>query len=230
VHQPKVAVTVSGNGQAMVYAAPGVPRRARRSVAELRRPWALGADGDLVAALAAEPGIAFVAGESGGGALEVVGAKGVAEIRAAGREVRYRPLTGDPLLLGGARECTPAEWLAAARSDPYPDAAVQLLDQFRSPRAGDLVIAAREGWDLRKRWEYPEHRAGHGSLVRSHMLVPLWASEPVPDGLVRTVDVFPAMMDWLGEPVPSGICGESTWLPGTVRDGTPGCEPLLAAV
>lgn len=229
-HQPKVAVAVSGNGQAMVYAAPGVPRRTRRPVAELRRPWALGADGDLVAALAAEPGIAFVVGESGGGALEVVGAEGVAEISVAGSQVVYRPLTGDPLLLGGGREFTPAQWLAAARRDPYPDAAVQLLDQFRAPRTGDLVVAAREGWDLRKRWEYPEHRAGHGSLVRSHMLVPLWASVPVPDGPVRSVDVFPAMMDWLGEPVPAGICGESTWMPGTVRDGTTGPEPVLAAV
>jgi hypothetical protein len=144
--------------------------------------------------------------------------------------VVYRPVTGDPLLLGGSRAAAAAEWIAAAQDDPYPDAAVQLLDQFRAPRTGDLVIAAREGWDLRDRWEFPEHRAGHGSLVRSHMLVPLWASEPVPAGPVRSVDVFPALLDWLGEPIPPGICGEPVWLPGTQRRRVRRPTPVFAEV
>jgi hypothetical protein len=78
-------------------------------------------------------------------------------------------------------------------------------------------VAAREGWDLRRRFEYPEHRAGHGSLVRSHMLVPLWSSEPVPTTGIRTTDVFPAMLDWIGEAIPAGICAPGSWLPGAGR-------------
>ena len=214
-HDPQVAVAVSGNGHAMLYTEPGVPRRTRRSVAELRHLRVFGTRTDLIAELAAEPGIAFLVGESGRGTLEVIGAGGTAEVASVGPEVVYQPLTGDPLLLGGPRSATVAEWVAAAQNDVYPNAAAQLLDQFRAPRTGDLVIAAREGWDLRERWEVPEHRAGHGSLVRSHMLVPLWASAPVPAGLIRSVDVFPAILDWLGEPIPQGLCGQPVWLPGT---------------
>ncbi len=153
-------------------------------------------------------------GESGRGTLEVVGAEGTAEVAWVGPEAVYQPLTGDPLLLGGPRSATVAEWVAVAHDDPYPSAAIQLLDQFRAQRTGDVVIATREGWDLRERWEVPEHRAGHGSLVPSHMLVPLWASVPVPTRPIRSVDVFPAMLDWLGEPIPDGLCGEPVWLPG----------------
>ena len=229
-HDPRVAVAVSGNGHATLYADPGVPRLTRRSVTELRHPGAFGSRTDLIAELAAEPGIAFLAGESGRGTLEVVGAEGTAEVDSAGPDVVYRPLTGDPLLLGGPRAATAAEWVTAAQDDPYPDAAVQLLDQFRAPRTGDLVIAAREGWDLRDGWEFPEHRAGHGSLVRSHMLVPLWASQPVPAGPVRSVDVFPALLNWLGEPIPPGICGEPVWMPGTRRRGTRRPTPVFAEV
>ena len=74
---------------------------------------------------------------------------------------------------------------------------------------------AREGYDFRRRFEVPEHRAGHGSLVRSHMQTPVWASEPLPPGPLRTVDLFPAMLDWLGVAVPEGIDGAAVWRPGS---------------
>ena len=44
--------------------------------------------------------------------------------------------------------------------------AFQLLDQFRARRTGELLVVAREGYDFRDRFEVPEHRAGHGSLMR----------------------------------------------------------------
>ncbi|HMV34136.1 MAG TPA: hypothetical protein PKA50_18600, partial [Gemmatimonadales bacterium] len=111
---------------------------------------------------------------------------------------------------------TPAEWLAASWDGPYPDAAVQLLDQFRAPRTADLLVVAREGYDFRERFEVPEHKAGHGSLIRAHMQVPVWASVPVPAEPLRTVDVFPAMLEWLGVPVPGGIDGQRAWSPGRI--------------
>jgi arylsulfatase A-like enzyme len=214
---PRCAVTTSGNGHAMVYAQPGTPRADRWPVARLRRPDAFGAGRDLVQALAREPAVAFVAGESGRGGLELVSSDGSAEIFRTGSRVIYRPRTGDPLRIGATRVATPDEWLAYGALDPYPDAAVQLLDQFQASRTGDLVVVAAEGFDLRERFEAPEHRAGHGSAVRSHMQIPLWSSEPLPASPLRSVDVFPALLDWLGEPIPAGIDARQVWLPGTRR-------------
>ena len=59
----------------------------------------------------------------------------------------------------------------------------------------------------------PEHKAGHGSLISAHMQTPVWASQPVPDIPLRTVDLFPAMLDWLEVEAPPGIDGEPVWLP-----------------
>ena len=126
----------------------------------------------------------------------------------------YEPLTGDPLGVGGARAGSMRDWLEATWDAAYPDAAYHLFDQFRADRTGDLVVVAREGYDFRKRFEVPEHRSGHGSLTRAHMQTPVWASEPLPAEPIRTVDLFPAMLDWLGEPVPAGLDGEAIWLPG----------------
>jgi len=88
-----------------------------------------------------------------------------------------------------------------------------LLDQFRSPRTGDLVVVARSGYDFRERWEIPEHRAGHGSLTREHMQTPVWSSVPLPAGPLRTVDLFPAVLGWLGVELPSVVDGAAPWLP-----------------
>jgi hypothetical protein len=46
------------------------------------------------------------------------------------------------------------------------------------------------------------------------MQVPIWANVPVPEGTLRTVDLFPAMLSWLGEPIPEGIDGQPRWQPG----------------
>jgi hypothetical protein len=214
---PRCAVTVSGNAHAMVYARPGTPRSDRWPVARLRRPDAFGSDGDLVQALAREPAVAFVAGESARGGLELVSQDGTADLARIGNRIVYRPRTGDPLQLRITRAATEDEWLAHGQLDPYPDAAVQLLDQFQAPRTGDLVVVASEGFDLRARFEAPEHRAGHGSLVRSHMQIPLWSSEPLPAAPLRSVDVFPALLEWLGETIPDGLDARPLWLPGTRR-------------
>ena len=77
-----------------------------------------------------------------------------------------------------------------------------------------LLVIAREGYDFRERFEVPEHKSGHGSLVRSHMQTPLWSNVPVPDGPVRTVEVFTAMLSWLGVDAPDGIDASGVWLPG----------------
>jgi hypothetical protein len=133
--------------------------------------------------------------------------------------VIYQPLSGDPLMAGGAWSASPREWLEATWDGPFPDAPFHLMDQFRSRRSGDLLVVAREGYDFRARFEVPEHRAGHGSMIRPHMQTPVWSSHPIPPAPLRTVDLFPAMLGWLGVRVPDNIDGEPVWLPGEPAGG-----------
>src|ERR1041385_646223 len=208
---PSAAVMVAGNGSGVGYARPGEPRGARWPLERLRRPECFGAEEDLVARLLAAPGVALVAAESGEGEVLAADAKGEAAIERRNGTIRYTPRTGDPLGVGGAFAGTPREWLARSWSDPFPDAAYQLLDQFRAGRTGDLVVVANEGYDFRGRFEIPEHRSGHGSLIRAHMHTPLWSNRPLGTVPLRTIDLFPTMLDWLGVTPPSAIDGELVW-------------------
>ncbi len=203
-----VAVMVAGNAQAAIYASPGTVRPRRRSLAELAAPGALGIPGDAVAQLLAEPAVALLAAEDGAGGITVASAGGRATLRPSGGGISYVRGDGDPLAIGEDVADDSAGWLARTMDGPYPDAPTALVDQFRSPRTGDIVLAAAEGWDFRDAWEYPEHRAGHGSLIAGHMHTPLWTSHPLPPRAAwRTVDVFPLLCRWLDVPVPSGIDG-----------------------
>jgi hypothetical protein len=140
---------------------------------------------------------------------------GTGRVWQSGKELIYQPESGDPLQAGGTRRGTPREWLQATWDSPYPDAAFQLLDQFRSRRTGDLLVIGQEGYDFRARYELPEHRWGHGSLIRAHMQTPVWSSRPLPATPLRTADLFPGMLSWLGVPVPEGIDGAELWLPNS---------------
>ncbi len=206
--KPRAAVMVAGNGSAMVYARPGEPRSQRWPMERLRRAETFGCAGDIVAALVDEPSVAFVAAESQDGGIWVEGTTGAARVTERDGDIRYQPLSGDPLLLGGTQNASARQWLEATWDAPYPDAPFHLLDQFRSRRSGDLLVIGREGYDFRGRFELPEHRWGHGSLTRSHMQTPVWSSQPIPSAPLRTVDLFPFMLGWLGVRVPGGIDGE----------------------
>lgn len=214
---PTAAVMVAGNGSAMVYARPGVPRTQRWPLASLRELPAFGSSHDLIAALTTEAAVAFVAAEERPDVVRVAGSnslgRGEAEIAREGGIIRYTPLSGDPLALGGGRRGSEAEWLEQTWDHPFPDACVQLLDQFRASRTGDLIVVGNEGYDFRKRFEVPEHKAGHGSLIRAHMQVPVWTSVPGPTAPLRTVDLFPAMLEWLDVAVPAEIDGQLVWSP-----------------
>ena len=75
-------------------------------------------------------------------------------------------------------------------------------------------MIANEGYDFRKRFERPEHKSGHGSLIKVHMQTPLWSNQPIPEAAMRTADVFPALLSWLGVAVPEGIEARNIWRPG----------------
>lgn len=89
----------------------------------------------------------------------------------------------------------------------YPDVFMQMHQLFKSPRAGDVLVSARTGFDLRERFEHPEHKSSHGSICPEHMLVPFIMNHRVERRYLRSVDVFPIMMQALGKSVPAGIDG-----------------------
>jgi hypothetical protein len=208
---PRAAVMVAGNGSAMVYAHPDEPREERWPLARLRRPDSFGTGTDLVERLLQEPAVALVAAEAGADRVTVADAGGEATISRSQGRIRYRPESGDPLRIGEAWEGTDREWLTHTFGSAMPDAPYQLLDQFRASRTGDLVVVGREGYDFRERFEIPEHRSGHGSLIRAHMQTPLWSNRRPDRVAMRTIDLFPTMLEWLGEARPERMDGELVW-------------------
>jgi len=224
---PQAAVMVAGNGSAMVYAAPNTARASRWSLARLRHPEAFGAGRDMVADLVRAPGVAFVAAEDEPGVVRLADRRGEALLRQRPEGIEYAFESGDPLGIGGGHPVdrptryssdrpepvveTRRGWLARTFDGPFPDGPVQLLDQFRATRTGDLVVVAERGTDFRDRWEIPEHKSGHGSLIREHMQVPLWSNRPLGTIPIRTADLFVSILGWLGTPVPEGIDGEEVW-------------------
>jgi hypothetical protein len=90
----------------------------------------------------------------------------------------------------------------------YPDAPWQIAQFFRSRRAGDLVVCARHGFDLRAHFEYQPHNGSHGGLHRDHMLVPALANGRWARERLRTVDLFPSILAALGKPIPPCSEGE----------------------
>jgi len=200
--EARVAVMVSGNASAQLYFEPRSGRLTPRTEAEL--------PADLVRRLLAFDEVRLGACRDDRGGVMVLADGGVrARLTEDGDRIGYEPLTGDPLGLGGRgpRTAEDRELLARTLGTDLPDAPRQLLQLFRSARAGDLVLAARLGADFRDAWEIPEHKAGHGSLIADHMAVPIAASIPLPAGPLRTVDLMPTMLERLDVIPPAGIDG-----------------------
>ncbi len=119
-----------------------------------------------------------------------------------------RETAGDPFGYAALpASMTLAQAHALTAPTRYPDGPVQLAQLFTTRRCGDLVVTAAPGFDLRARFERPPHRGSHGALYAEHMTVPLWSNRRLPDGPIRTVDVFGAILARLGLPVPGGIDG-----------------------
>ncbi len=91
------------------------------------------------------------------------------------------------------------DWLDATAEGPYPDLVVQLPEFFDSPRAPDVFVSPADGYGFTS-----GKAAGHGSLTRSEMVVPLLFAGPgVPPGhrhAARTVDLAPTLLSYLGVP------------------------------
>lgn len=200
------ASMVSGNSMANLYFAHPKGGWDRKPIFE---ELANGMFGGVVDKLLDAPAVDLVAGPDAEG-VRVRSRRGEAWVRAVedGRILYHVTHGSDPFgYTTHPRECTADESLAVTYQSEYPDAPVQLLQFFRSQRAGDLVVSATNGHDLRVRFEYPEHKASHGGFAREHMMVPFLSNRKLNGGPRRTVDYAPTALSFLGREVPAGIDG-----------------------
>jgi hypothetical protein len=195
----RAAVMVSGNAGVQVYFEPRSGRTTPLTERDLPH--------DLVDRLVALPAVRVAAYRGDDGGVIVRSGGDRARLWDDGALVHYAPLTGDPLGLGGPLALDDREMLLRSRGTDAPDAPRQLLQLFRTARAGDVALGARLGSDFRGPWEIPEHKSGHGSVIADHAEVPILASVPLPDAPLRTVDLMPAMLELLGVPVPEDLDG-----------------------
>ncbi|RKU35809.1 hypothetical protein C6496_16050 [Candidatus Poribacteria bacterium] len=93
------------------------------------------------------------------------------------------------------------ETLRKTYESTYPDGIVQLWQIFNGERTGDLVLSAEGGYDLRARYEVPEHHATHGGLIAEHLNIPLATNYPIAEPHIRSVDVFPTVLNLCGHTV-----------------------------
>jgi hypothetical protein len=201
----EAAVMVAGNGVGHVYLKGPDKWTARPPVAEHleRHPTLVD---DLLANDAVDH-VIYRAGDE----VHVRSRRGAAAIALQDGEVTYRPRGGDPFGYGPLPErMTRAEVLVRTAASDYPDAPLQVAQLFDSPRAGDFVVSAAPGYDLRaSHKERVEYRSCHGSLHREHMTVPFAINTPTQDRVPRSVDTFPTILELLGHTPPAGIDGET---------------------
>jgi predicted AlkP superfamily pyrophosphatase or phosphodiesterase len=210
VRRPDAAVMVGGNAMAHVYV--DLPLRRRPWWPRLADRWT-----ELHDALLARPSVDLVAVALDERTVRVRhGTRGAATIirDGAAHDPRARWScrfdTGDPLGLGRELHAVSSlEAHEACAAGDYPDAVVQLGDVVPSRRAGDLVLSAATGWDLRDRFEPTPHRSTHGALHREQLLVPLLTDSPVARRPRRSADVLPSALTLLGLPVPAALDGVS---------------------
>ncbi len=197
------SVMVSGNSMAHIYI---------KSADGWKRNTFMDEVGNLAEKLLSRPEIDLIAGRNSNGEIVVQNAGGKATILIEGDRLIYKKINGDdpfgynklPVSMSFDKS------LELTVDTNYPDALLQVAQLFESTRTGDIVISSKPGIDLRARNEKPEHSASHGSLIREHMMVPL-AMSTKQDGkkCVRTADIYPTILNFLGLEVPHGIDGNS---------------------
>lgn len=155
-----------------------------------------------------QPAIDILATRRADGAIDVVSRRGAAILREDGDQILYTVTSADPFGYPQLPEALDHEaaLLASAKTE-YPDGLLQLAQIFRSRRCGDVVVSAAPGYDLRFRYERPEHHSSHGALHAAHINVPCAISAPLTKGPMRTVDVFSVVLDHLGIAEPEGTDG-----------------------
>ncbi|MBF0492482.1 MAG: alkaline phosphatase family protein [Deltaproteobacteria bacterium] len=206
-----VASMVSGNGMLHLYfkdlkASKDKAWSGRTCFEELRSQRR-----DLIELLRKQEAIDLMISQAKDGSVVIFNHKGFSRIFCKRGKISYQVEEGiDPLGFPQLpQEMTDRESLHLSFETSYPDVFAQALQIFRSPRSGDLILSAKPGWDLRKRFEQHEHRSTHGGFAREHMAVPFFINHPLPAGPARSVDVFPTILKLMNKEIPASIDGIS---------------------
>jgi len=195
---PQAVVMESGNGMANLYFKVGERWDEPCYYNNLRQYGS--SKIDLIEFLLQREEIALLISRDIAGNIIVNSREGEAEINVVNNHIQYRVLAGgDPFGYTDFPFQTDfASSLALTFDTDYPDAIMQLIQIFRSSRTGDLLVSAKKGFDLRTKFESPEHKSSHGSLHRSHLLVPYISNTKIKtQRKLRTVDVFPSILQLL---------------------------------
>jgi type I phosphodiesterase/nucleotide pyrophosphatase len=194
---------VSGNGMTHVYFK-NDDGWARHTVVDELERIAPGIIDDMVSREA----IDIVAYRMADGWIGVRSKRGEARMKLDASKISYEVVGSDPFGYESLpREMESRECLKLTIDSEYPDAPFQITDLMATQRAGDVVISAKPGFDLRLKYEHPEHRGSHGSLHRHHMRVPFLTNVPFEENVIRTVDLFPTVLSLLGRNIPDYVDG-----------------------
>jgi hypothetical protein len=201
----KAAVMVSGNSMAHIYLRNHRDWGERIYSAELEKNHA-----GLLSDLVHLPEVDVIATADQDGGVRVHHNGGKARIIYRNGQIEYFVEGEDPF---GYRvlpqRLSDYASLECTYDSDYPDALMQLVQIFRSRRTGDIILNAKKGFDLRARFEWPKHKASHGSLHREHMLVPLFINAKIKSRKIRTADIFPSILEFMGRQNINEIDGES---------------------
>ena len=220
LHYPKVwrqdavsASMVSGNGMTHLYFKNSTNGNGWGKRTPFERLHQMG----VITSLLELEGLGLVAGQSENGDIVVQSRIGQGKIScyAQNRDSRtttfkwtdslrfsYEFIGTDPLGYGiHYKNLSSRETLRKTYDSPYPDGIVQLWQIFKSERTGDLVLSAESGYDLRARYEIPEHHATHGALIAEHLHIPLATNYPIAEQYIRSVDIFPTVLTLCGHTV-----------------------------
>ncbi|MBI5299056.1 MAG: hypothetical protein HY877_02000, partial [Deltaproteobacteria bacterium] len=152
--------------------------------------------------------IVMVSNENNG--VDILSKRGEASLHWKGDRLQYQVKSKDPF--GYANVASMLDEKQAfdqTKNSDYPDALWQIGSLFKAERTGDIVLSATPGYDLRLKYEVPEHRGSHGSLHKDQMFVPVVTNAFLPSKAFRTVDIFPTMLKLLGKPIPAYLDGKS---------------------
>jgi len=209
------ASMISGNGMAHLYFKGESEWKERTTYEELSH------SGLLLDELRLRPEIALVACRGADDSIHLLTEKGHGSFQFKAGKIEYQWSHDEPLGLNLPNPETHLKSfsldssLDATFNSHYPDVFMQLLQIYRSPRSGDVILSANSGYDLRKRFENPEHKASHGALCPEHMKIPFLMNYPLKQQseratpLIRSVDIFPTMLKLTGREAPEGIDGVS---------------------
>jgi len=198
----EAACLISGNAMANIYVKSEDGWGRKSTFEELS---------NLVESFVERPEVDIVAGldENGHARVKSINGEATTWLDSEGL-VNYKKIKEDPFNYNGMpKKMSLDEALIHSYNTEYPDALLQIIQLLESSRTGDLVLSAAHGYDLRARHENPEHRSSHGALFRDHMIVPFVINAKLEKEFIRTVDIFPTVLNCLNQPVPDNLDGVS---------------------